>query len=281
MAGNNPKLGQLGSELRQAREAAGIGQREMARRLDVGASTVNRWEQGERAPTAATVARYLAEANASPELVSELVELSQSSDGPLWVAVDMPDQRRQLTALLEAEQAAQTVTAVAPSLVPGLLQTADYARSIMVSAKVPAMEIETRVAIRLGRQNTVMRQRDPVHLVALIGAGLLRQRIGGTGVMVEQLRALLEVAERPNIDIRVIPDELGWHPALEGPFVLVEFADRSPVVQLENRRSALFFHEGDDVAAYQEAADMVQEVALSPAASSELIAAAVKELETT
>jgi hypothetical protein len=64
--------------------------------------------------------------------------------------------------------------------------------------------------------------------------------------MADQLRALAEAASLVNVDLRIFPVSAGWYPALEGPFLLVEFADRTLVVQIENRRSALFFHEQPD-----------------------------------
>ena len=79
----------------------------------------------------------------------------------------------------------------------------------------------------------------------------------------------------------MIPEHTGWHPGLEGPFMLAEFDERTPVVQLENRRSALFLHQPEDVAAYVEAVTIIGEVALSPQESSAVIEEALQTLEAT
>lgn len=281
MSGNGtPRAQGLGNELRAAREKAGIGVRELATRLNVPAGTVSRWETGQRTPSPKDVARYMSEIGAPAEQLAELVDLAHEPMGSAWVSIGIPEQRRQLGALLTLERTASCITAVSPLLIPGLLQTADYVRAMMIAGRVPAMEIDTRVAVRRGRRDSITRE-NPVKLVALIGEPALRQVIGDRKVMADQLRELLEMAKRPNIDLRIIPYGCGWHPALEGPFVLVEFHNRNPVVLVENRRSALFFHLADDVAVYQEAAQQVSEVAMSAEASTVLIAKTVTSLEKT
>ena len=75
--------------------------------------------------------------------------------------------------------------------------------------------------------------------------------------MAVQLRHLVQAATLPNVTLRVIPDASDWHPALEGPFSLIELRSGVTIVHLENRRSALFLHEKDDVAAYRDAVAVV------------------------
>jgi hypothetical protein len=79
------------------------------------------------------------------------------------------------------------------------------------------------------------------------------------------------MGERDNVTIRVVPKMSGWHPGLEGPFLLIE-SDLMPVVQLETSRSSLFLHEEKDMDAYRQAVEQVSNVAMSPADSAELIA---------
>lgn len=98
--------------------------------------------------------------------------------------------------------------------------------------------------------------------------------------MADQLRTLLKYSEMANVDLRVIPMSSGWHPGLEGPFSLDRFGDRTPVVQLENRISALFLHELDEVAAYEHAVDKVDDEAMSTSESSDLIRDAISRMET-
>ncbi|MGP4020783.1 helix-turn-helix domain-containing protein [Saccharopolyspora sp. 5N708] len=279
MAGTTPKARALGAELRRAREEADLGLRQLAAQLGTSHATVSRWENGLRSPKPEDVAAYLAKVDAPAELRAELVELARDPDGSHWLSVGMPDQHRQLAALLEIEREATSITTVSPLLVPGLLQTADYARAIMIGAEVPHDEVDMRVAVRLGRREAIVRN-NAAKLRAFIGESVLYQLIGGADVMADQLRMLLKYSEMTNVDLRVIPMRSGWHPGLEGPFSLDQFEDRTPVVQLENRISALFLHEPDEVAAYQHAVDRVDEEAMNPSDSSELISSAISRMET-
>lgn len=231
-------------------------------------------------PSTHDVAGYLAEIQAPPDLIADLAESANEPDGALWLAVGLPDQRRQLNTLLEIERSAVKLTFVSPLLLPGVVQTAAYARSIM-TGNVPTKEVDTRVMTRVGRRDALVRAAAPVSLLALIGECALEQTIGGPEVMVDQLRDLTTLAERPNIDLRIVPSGAGWHPGLEGPFELVESVDRNPVVQLETRRSSLFFHRPEDTELYQEAVSTVCQVAMSADQSSALIADVIERMEST
>jgi hypothetical protein len=209
----------------------------------------------------------------------ELLALASGKETAPWIATSVPEQRIQLDTLIRFEQAATRITSVSPLLVPGLCQDQEYTRAMMRRDEVPTDEIETRVAVRMGRQHAILRRENPVQLLALTGEVVLRQRIGGPQVMARQLRFLLELTERPNVDLRIVPDATDWHPGLEGPFSQSEFDDRSPVVHLEIRGSGLFFHLSKDVGPYEAAAQRVLREAMSPDESVKRIAREAKEIE--
>ncbi|SHE77360.1 hypothetical protein SAMN05444320_1011041 [Streptoalloteichus hindustanus] len=195
-----------------------------------------------------------------------------------WLAVSMPELRTQLSALVDAEASAVAITDVAPLLIPGLLQSSSYTREIMVAASVPADEVNTRVALRMGRKDVIMRRDEPVRYLALIGEAALRNVLGVPALMVDQLRLVLELSNRPNIDVRVVPLRSGWNPALEGPFLLIESEGEQCIVHLENRRSALVFHEEEDVEAYRQAVGYVAAVAMAREETREFISGVIEEL---
>lgn len=280
VSGNMAKARQIGSEMRTARNAAGLTATAVAELLDVRPSTITRWEKGERKQKPVDLERYLRAVNAPQEQIIELVELAEDTDASPWLAVSLPSQRRQHDALVKVEATAQSIVAMSPLIIPGLAQTADYVRAVMKAAKVPERELESRVATRVGRKQAILR-RNPAHFTALIGEMVLTQNIGGPEVMSDQLRSLLEDAERPNVDIHIIPNKSGWHPGLTGPFTLLVAENGQPVVHDENRRSALFYHDYEDVAAYQEAVNDVLEIAMSPADSAMLIRSVISRLEPT
>lgn len=264
--------GALGSALREVREAAGQSLRGVASQLGRDPSVLSRWEKGERLPSVTDVAQMLTLLEVSGDRYDEIVGMAQGADQPRWRAVSLPPQPQQLNALLEFERHARTIIEAAPLLIPGLLQTTSYIRAIMTAGGVPDGDVETRVAVRIGRREVITR-RHPAQVVALVGEAALRQRIGSDEVMLNQLRYLLTVSEWPNVDLRAVPLSSGWHPALEGPFTLIEPPDgEAPVVQLENRKSAFFLGDQDDVDAYRRAAEWVRDTAMSPERTSEFVA---------
>jgi transcriptional regulator with XRE-family HTH domain len=282
MAGSTrtPKARALGAALREARDEQGLSQRKLAAGIGRDPGLVSRWETGDRAPRPTDVAQILTVLGVTGDRYDEIIAMASGTDEPRWLAVSLPAQRQQLAALLECERTASKITHVAPLLIPGVLQTSDYVRTIMTLSGVPADEIETRVIVRIGRRDVITRH-APADLLVYVGEAALRQAVGGPAVMAAQLRYLGELAEMPNVVVRAVPFTEDWHPGLEGMFMLIDSEDASPVVHLENRKSGLFLHEDEDVATYRQAVDSVTRVAMSREDSEGLIAKIANEMETT
>jgi transcriptional regulator with XRE-family HTH domain len=278
-AGSNSKGRALGRALAETRKAARMSQRDVATAMGKAPGTVGRWETGDRMPDEADTRQYLTVVGVTDDRLNDIVAMTKRGDDNIWVAVTLPEQRAQLSALVECENSAERIVAVSPLLIPGLLQTSEYVREMMTVGKVPASEVGTRVAARIGRRDAITR-RDPVQLVVLIGEGALRQIVGTPELMIRQLRYLLEMAEYPNIEVRVVPFSGGWHPGCEGFFQLMEPAgDGRPVVHLENRVSGLMLDEPDYITAYRDAFDATLQVAMKPDASAGFVAEVIKDLE--
>jgi hypothetical protein len=178
---------------------------------------------------------------------------------------------------LRLDRDAVRIMSVSPLRVPGLCQTQEYAEAIARRAGVPEREISSRVAVKLGRQQALFRS-TPAQFMGLIGECVLRQRIGGPAVMASQLRFLLELAERPNIDLRIVPDAVDSHPGLDGPCLIVETSDGRKAVHLENALSGLFLQQEKDVAAYETLVMEVLRVAMPADLSIERIAREAEEI---
>jgi transcriptional regulator with XRE-family HTH domain len=275
-----PKARALGKALRKAREERGYGLREFAKVVKRDPGVLSRWETGERIPSPDQVAQYLTRLEVIGDPYEEIMELTRATDEPRWLAISLPEQRQQFEALLDFEQRATMITNLSPLLVPGLLQTSGYIRSIMSAGDVPDRELSRRIALRIGRRD-VLTRRDPkpARLAAFVGEGVLRQLIGTREVMAEQLRHLRDAMKWPNVDLRVVPFDSGWHPALEGPCLVIDSDESEPVVHLELRDSVLFLHEEDDVNRYRQAVEKVQSVALDPQGSAEVIAGYIQRWE--
>ncbi|MPZ81738.1 MAG: helix-turn-helix domain-containing protein [Actinophytocola sp.] len=274
MAGTsyNPRARFLGAELREARVAAGIGVRELAKKLGIGHAKISLWENGKKIPTTEDVARYLTAIEVTGDEFDRLLDMARSAGQPNWLEVGIPGIAEQLAALMWFEKVATTIAEVGPLVIPGLLQTGDYARSIMGDRPTA----DTRVAMRLGRRD-VLTRRNPAEFTALIGEAALRQPIAEPDVMAAQLDHLLKTAELPNVTIQVMPANTRWHPGLLGPFVVLTFPKAKPIVHVEHHRSSAFIFDDDDVQAYFEAIDRIHQVTLSPEESLGLIAKVIKE----
>jgi transcriptional regulator with XRE-family HTH domain len=265
-----PKAQALGAELRRAREQSGLTTRELANRIGRNQGEISRWETGDRTPKPEHVAQFLTALGIIGDSYEEVMSLTHDTTAPLWVATTLPAQRQQLAAYVEIEQSAVAITEVLPGLIPGLLQTRAYAHAIMSGGNLSLDEITTRVAIRMGRRDAIDRT-DPVQYSAFIGEAAIHQTVGDRSTMIEQFGYLLEKMRLPNVTVRVMPLDSGWHPGVEGSFIIMLPANLTPIVHLELRRTTLFLHEEDDVNAYKEALNKIHKVSLTPEASARLI----------
>jgi transcriptional regulator with XRE-family HTH domain len=283
-----PKAQALGAALRQAREDRKLLLRELATMISRDIGVVSRWETGDRTPKPEQVAQILTKLEVDGDRYDEIMTLAYGTNESQWVATTLGEQRQQMAALVDWEHRATRIVEVAPLLVPGILQTSDYIRGIMEAAGVPEDEIALRVASRLGRADAITK-RKPADLLVLLGHAALNQDIGGRATMLSQLDHLLEMAAKPNIELRVVPDHCGWHPGLEGHFMLIDAArpasgrraaiPSASIVFIAARRSELMLHQEQDVAAYRRALDRVLDVSLPPAPSAKFISEVRKRME--
>lgn len=265
---DTPRARQLGAELKALRNAAKMTTTQLGHLLERSHSHISRWENGKLIPTTEDTAAVLAVLGVTGPRRERLLALARDAADPNWVA---PGLDRQLAALMEYEKTAVRIVNVEPLMIPGLLQTADYARSIMIGAGATRRDADERVEHRMGRKSAIARK--GVEFTAVIGAHALYFPPCPENVMTKQLRHLLTMAERPNITIVALPLECEYSPALEGPFVLLEFEKSKPVVQLEHYRSTTTITDARDVRDYQQAADdILHRDALSPEETLKLVA---------
>lgn len=238
--------------------------------------TISHWETGRRVPTPEDVASLLTAAGVTGEEKRRLVYLARHASEPNWLAVGIPGIPHQLAGVVECERAASTVVQWSPMAVPGLLQITEYARAASIAADLPANEIETRVMVRASRRE-VLTRRSPLRFHALIGEYALRDQIGTSEVMADQLTHLRDSASRENVTIQVVPSHVGWHPGLVGPFLLYEFPDSPATVHFEHFSSGAFVIDIVDVQEYRQAIEAIGKLALSPEASAEFIGRIAQE----
>jgi hypothetical protein len=187
----------------------------------------------------------------------------------------------QLRTLIWHEERATAIYEFQDSFMPGLLQTADYARSLIVeTGNLPKRDdLDERVFARTSRQ-VILTGRPLVKFEFYIHEFVLRLPVGGrnASVMRGQMGNLLRLSNHSNIAIRVVPADLGGHPAISGHFQLIESDEFSPIVYLDSEVSLLFLEEENEIKAYRRVLRGLDEVALSEAQSREFIAKLAVEL---
>ncbi|MEU8024000.1 helix-turn-helix transcriptional regulator [Micromonospora haikouensis] len=267
----------LGGELRELRRKRGLPLRQVAIRLDWQPSKLSRMETGIQGIQAADVASLLVIYGITGDERKRLLAMAErSAETGWWESIGgLSDESRTLIRL-EAEAAG--IVNWQPLLVPGLLQTPDYAHAVMVGCGVPPEDAQGRVAARLGRQATLSRPTPPA-LHALLDEAVLRRALGGPRVMARQLRHLVEAAERPTVTLRVVPLAVGAHTGLDGSFALFDFPRNRSVVYLDHKLTGLFLEEAAQVAHFRREADRLTGAALSPVDSVALVARYAAEHE--
>ena len=216
----------LGAELRRARLAANFSSQEaLAAKLGYDRSVIAKAETGERPPSPEVAEALQAELfPAGPDgLVARLARLARRADGPIpsW-----------FESWLEAERAAHMLRLWSPLLVPGLLQTGEYARALFLATGLDEDAAAEHVAVRLGRQAILERPKPP-HVVVVLDEPVLHHLISSPQVMADQLAHIAEMSERPNISVQVIPADTGANAGLSGAFDLASGDGAPEVLRME------------------------------------------------
>ncbi|MFJ3621587.1 helix-turn-helix domain-containing protein [Streptomyces iakyrus] len=269
----------LGAELRALRTSAGLTSGEAARLVGWHQSKVSRIETGTSGVKPADV-RLLLDAYdvADPQLRELLMALTGADDSGgrhhWWHAYRgvLPPTYRDFISL---ESQAGAMRTLETTVVPGLLQTPEYARAVTRATVegLPEDRLDTLVEVRLARQD-VLRADPPLRLSAVLDEAVLRREVGGPGVMARQLERLVEAARLPQVRLQVLPFAAGAHIGVTGPFVIFSFSSTSDldVVVLDHLTSSLYLERKEDLQAYTEAFNALQIHALSPEDSLDFIA---------
>ncbi|MET9446802.1 helix-turn-helix domain-containing protein [Streptomyces cinerochromogenes] len=269
----------LGAELRMLRTGAGLTSGEAARLVGWHQSKVSRIETGASGVKPADLGLLLDAYGVRDGHLRELLLMLAGSEDAggrhrWWHAYRgvLPPTYRDFISL---ESQASAMRTLETTVVPGLLQTAEYARAVTRAAVKDLDEdrLDTLVEVRLARQD-VLRSDPPLVLSAVLDEAVLRREVGGPEVMARQLERLMEAARLPQVRLQVLPFAAGAHVGLTGPFVIFSFPSTSDldVVVLDQLTSSLYLERKEDLMAYTEAFDTLQFHALSPEESLDYIA---------
>ncbi|RKT83726.1 Helix-turn-helix domain-containing protein [Saccharopolyspora antimicrobica] len=268
----------LGAELRRLRKDADLRLEELAEQCGWSRATLGRIEAGTKVPSETETALILKTLDIKGVERARVLQLAEDIHRPHWWEIGSPGLPQQLLALLEFERSAIEIIDLSIGFVPGLLQIADYTRAIMVAGGLKDSDVESRVALRLGRQR-VLTGKKPVKFHALIDESVLHRPIGGYEVMAEQLSHIARMSRRPHITIQVIPYALGAHVGLNGNQLIMQFERQRTIVYLEHRRVGTFLDDPVETPPFVESVANLAKAALSPHRSAELIAEHAKSME--
>ncbi|WP_433218232.1 helix-turn-helix domain-containing protein [Dactylosporangium sp. CS-047395] len=274
----------LGAHLRRLREAQGVTREDAGWEIRSSESKISRMELGRVGFKERDVADLLTLYGVDdPEERTRLLALARDANNPGWWHRFGDVLPSWFHSYLGLEAAAALIRTYEVQFVPGLLQTAEYARAVVLlgHGRAKEDEIERRVELRLQRQQILTRP-DAPKLWMVVDEAALRRPIGGHDIMRAQLDALLEINNTlPNVRLQVIPFNAGGHAAAGGAFTILRFPDDDlpDVVYIEQLTSALYLDKRDDVDLYAEAMERLCVEARPPTETAKILEDIRKEFD--
>jgi transcriptional regulator with XRE-family HTH domain len=283
---------ELGARLRSMRLGHGLTVEQVAEQLLCSSSKVSRMETGQRAATLRDV-RDLCRIYGVTEQaeVTRLMDLAREGKQQAWW---QPYDLDYFATYVDLEQAATGLSYYHTTVVPGLLQTVDYARA-MFAWSLPSGQSaghftehpqdkrdnlleytperrDQLIDVRVRRQRQLL-TRDPMpDLVAVLDEAVLHRVVGSPAIMGAQLRHLVEASAMPNLDLQVIPFGAGAHPAMDNIFTILKFDESTPsIVYVEGLMGWLYLEREPEVARYGQVLEYLHSIALPPGETIKLI----------
>jgi transcriptional regulator with XRE-family HTH domain len=260
----------LRAELKRARQHSGLTQEQVASRLYWSESKVIRIENGASGVSVTDLKALLDLYGVTdPGQVNLLVKLAQAARkrSPWGAYRDVAPQS--LLQLIEYESVASAIRQFETIFIPGILQTEDYAAAVIENyyhdERPGSARLRDLVELRL-RRTTLFDSEDAPSFHFMLDEAVVRRLVGGASVMRRQLRRLIEVADKPNVVVEIIPFSAGLNPGMRSPFEIIEFADpsESDIVFLESRRGDIISDVSEETLSYREAFKELRKASLGP-----------------
>jgi len=257
----------LGRELKRLREGTGKTQAEVADYCGTYSTTISKIETGDRVGPLSVIKLMLQLYGIEGAQSEQLLQLAAQAREPGWWA-DYGDDviPHWFTEYLGLESAANEVWTFQQGYVPGLLQTRHYTEAVTaaINATGPSESANEFARVRATRQERLTGP-QPLRLWAILDEAVLHRKVGGPGVMREQLTRLIDAAsQQPTITVQVLPFAAGAHPGMTGPFTILRFAEESMnMVYLEQRGGAVYLERPVDVEVHEATFRRLSDLALS------------------
>ncbi|SDD56140.1 helix-turn-helix domain-containing protein [Streptomyces prasinopilosus] len=256
----------FGARVRRLCTAAGLTQAELGARTHVVGTRITQIERASGAKPTLELARALDAVLGADDLLVEL--------WPYVYREAFPDWSRRF---MEYSERAEVIKQYAAHVVPGLLQTEDYARAVLsLDALLESDEqLEERVTARMGRQRRLSSPARP-ELCVVLDEAVLRRPIGDHAVMRKQLARLIDAAAERHITVQVLPFDQGGHEAMGGSLTVLTLPDGSETAYTEGADYGQLIEETTDVGRYKVIYDRLRAAALPPVMSLGMIRSAME-----
>jgi transcriptional regulator with XRE-family HTH domain len=261
----------IGHELRSARAQARRTQPDAAKVLGCTPAKINYLESGRNRQQPEEIGALLRFYGVDDVAAERLASLAGQADQGTWWAPFADALPGWFTTFVGLEGLARGAFSYQTMVLDGQLQTREYAAALLVdSARISRVEVGPLVRARMARQR-LLDDTAPLNLHVVVEECALHRTVGGPEVMLPQLRHLLELTERENVTLQVMPTAVAVHDGLDGPFQLLDFAEARTVGYIEYRDGAVYVQDPAQVEVYNVVAERLCERALSDADSAELI----------
>jgi transcriptional regulator with XRE-family HTH domain len=270
---------ELGARLRALRNERGLTVEQLAEELLCSPSKVSRMETGQRGASARDIRDLARLYNLDEAQQQRLTDLAaEGKQHAWWQPLGLPDSYSTYVGL---ESEASLIRDFGLGLVPGLLQTRDYARAVL-HATVPhrsADQVEQRVEARMARQQRLSSAANRPAFHAIIDVSVLYRVVGGRDVMKGQLERLSEASRMRNVTVQVIPYEAGALPIANNKFIMLSFTspELSDVVFIEGLSGDLYLDHSEDIKTYTTAFGELEQLAATPSDTQAIISAMLAE----
>jgi transcriptional regulator with XRE-family HTH domain len=272
----------LRTELRRARLDAEQTQEQVATAMDWSLSKLIRIENGTVGISTNDLKAILAHYEITDDKrTAEMLGLARGARERSWWS-GYRDAPPRLIQLIEYESAAFIIRNFQPMLVPGLLQTEEYATTMIrnLVPQAPAEDVKLRVEIRMKRQQ-LLEQREMPLMFFIMDEAAVRRVVGGPEAMRRQLQRLIDESEKPTVTIEIVPFSAGAHPGMTGPFMLFEFPDAADddALYLEGPDDArLNRDDAEEISRFRERFEVLRDLSLGPDGSRDLLRQLLSEL---
>jgi transcriptional regulator with XRE-family HTH domain len=262
---------ELGAQLRALRTEKGWTVEQVADRLLISSSKVSRLETGQRGASPRDIRDLSDLYGLDADQRQRLTDLARAGkQHAWWQPLSLP-----YSTYVGLEADATSIRDSALGVMPGLLQTADYARGVL-HAVVPHRtpdEVDHLIEGRMARQQRVLSAQDPPQFRAILEPSLLHRVVGSRAIMRAQLQRLLEASELPHVTVRVIPYEAGALPNAINKFIILSFAALAlpDVVYIEGLTGDLYIERKEDTETYNAAFQALEGLAASPGETRDII----------